>query len=82
MNVAVFRDRLDQAIKAKANAIGDNLQSVLEVWKNARDLWQFISTSSVDLSKLKPKSGDVSMTHLLLSSCWNMTVELPSNKIL
>lgn len=34
--------QLDRSIKAKADAIGDNLWSVIEVWKNAKDLWQLI----------------------------------------
>ena len=48
---------LDKAIKAKADAIGDNLESVLEVWKSARELWQVIGFQFIggSLEEVKPE---------------------------
>ena len=62
---------LDRSIKAKADAIGDNLQSVVEVWKNARDLWQLIyfdfQGRSLEIkSEIKKRMDDASAIVQLL----------------
>ena len=61
--------QLHKAIKAKADAIGDNLQSVLEVWKNARDLWirfHVLGRSLETKTKIKGRIDDASAIVQLL----------------
>ena len=64
---------LDKAINSKVNAIGDNLQRALEVWKEAKYFWESIHSNIIGQSikiksKIKKLIDNASTNVLLLES--------------